>query len=150
MLIEVKNFRNNGGDWSGKIHWIKRLREQTGLGLREAKDVCDFCYDKFRFDPQIRIPEPFYVLDTDRFTAFAYLDKNLPIRHGRCDIARMINGVGKSFKATDNELDQILNKIDAKMCKPRKSAEDILKQTAIKLIREGHLRHAKGVLEILI
>jgi hypothetical protein len=148
MLIEVKNFRNDRGDWSGKIHWIKRFREQTRVGLGEAKAVCDFCYDKFRYDPQVRIAEPFYVLDTERFTAFAHLDNNLAIRHGQCDIARMING--KNFKETDRELDDILNKIDAKILKPSKSAEQILKQTAITLIRGNHIRHAKGVLEILI
>lgn len=140
MMFELKNFRNASGDWAGKITWIKRFREQTGLGLKEAKDVCDFCYDDFT-------RHPFCSLNTDRFPQFRYLDQTVAIRHGRCDIARMVNS---SFKQTDRELDQILNKIDAKILKPSKSAEQILKQTAIALIRGNHIRHARGVLEILI
>lgn len=147
MLVEVKNFRNDNGDWAGKVRWIQRFREQTGLGLKESKNVCDFCYDKFRFDPRVRIEQPFYILDTERFSEFRHLDQVKAIRHGTCDIARMVNG---GFKETDRELDQILNKIDAKILKPSKSAEAILKQTAITLIRGGYIKHAKGVLEILI
>lgn len=140
MHFEVKNFRNDNGDWAGKLHWIKRFREQTGLSLLEAKLVCDFCYDDFT-------RHPYCTLNTDRFKQFWFLNKNPAILHGNCDIARMVN---TSFKETDRELDQILNKIDAKILKPSKSAEAILKQTAITLIRGGHIKHAKGVLEILI
>lgn len=140
MHFEVKNFRTDQGNLAGKIHWIKVFREQAFLTLREAKDVCDFCYDDF-------MRHPVCVLDTNRFPQFKFLENNVRILQGRCDVVRVAN---PSFKETDSEVDQILAKIGAKINKPSKSADDILKQTAITLIRGGHIRHAKGVLEILI
>jgi hydroxyethylthiazole kinase-like sugar kinase family protein len=59
----------------------------------------------------------------------------------------MVNG---GFKENDRELDQILNKIDAKIGRRRKTADEILKTTAITLIRGNHIEQAGKVLAILM
>lgn len=127
---------------SNRVNWIREFRHQTKLGLREANELSKHLAN---FGEQ----NCGFVINTKYYPQFKFLESCSQILHGQCDIIKMVNA-GDGFKATDNELDQILSKIDGKMRKPSKSAEQILRQTAITLIRGGHIRHAKGVLEILI
>jgi hypothetical protein len=143
MMYEISAVTDGGVGIADKIRWIKQFREEVGCGLREAKNLCDYIDARIQRGGKI-------VIDTKFQTQFAYLDNYPRIRQGYSIMARMVN---RGFKSEDNELDQILNKIDAKILrnsKPSKSADVILKQTAITLIRGGHIKHAKGVLEILM
>lgn len=142
MLFSVKAGSIAQCSTGNRVNWIREFRHQTKLGLREANELSKHLAN---FGEQ----NCGFVINTEYYPQFKFLESCRPILHGQCNIIKMVNA-GAGFKETDIELDQILNKIDAKMCKPRKSADEILKQTAIKLIREGHLKHAKGVLEILI
>lgn len=140
MLYEISAVTDGGVGITNKVRWIKQFREEVGCGLKEAKDLCDYIDARIQRGGKI-------VIDTQYQTQFTYLDNYPRIRQGYTTMARMVN---RGFKSEDNEVDQILAKIGAKINKPSKSADDILKQTAITLIRGNHIRHAKGVLEILI
>lgn len=140
MMYEISAVTDGGIGNSNKVRWIKQFREEVGCGLKEAKDLCDYIDARIQRGSKI-------VIDTKFQTQFAYLDNYPRIRQGYSNMARMVN---LGFKSEDNEVDQILNKIGAKIAKPSKSADAILKQTAITLIRGGNIRQASKVLDILM
>jgi len=140
MLFEIRSLPSDP-TVRNKVQWIKECREQTGLGLRESKDIVDFAIANLNaYNPAL--------LDTHRYPQFSYIEKCRRIVSGQCTLVRMVNR--GSFMREDQEVDQILTKIGAKINKPSKSADAMLKQTAISLIRGNYIRQAKGVLDILM
>lgn len=124
MKFKVSAFSANGFINERKINWIKEFREQTGCGLKEAKDVADWVTNQLHG----RRPS-FLVLDTKLEPQFQFLINCALIEVGR---ALMIERIPESGEV------------------PVDPSEAVLKSAAIKLIRMGSIDRARDVLKILI
>lgn len=105
-----------------KIHWIKAFREQTGCGLKEAKDVADW------IDRSVHGSRPStVVIDTNVEIQFRFLNACAMIEVGRCSMISRIKPV---------------------LSRPTAIVE--LERTANKLIKLGDYQKARAVLKILV
>lgn len=108
------------------VNWIKEFREQTGCGLKEAKDVCDW----LRLELGERRAK-FLVIDTDLQPNFRFLDSNVMIQVGLTKLIQQI-------------------KTDVKPKLTRPTAIVALERTAAQLIKLGDYQKARAVLKILV
>lgn len=104
------------------IHWIKSLREATGLDLRGAKELCDVIRQDYTTGKTV-MPAKVMVSSTDR--GYEHLQEIDPRYFKSGDFIKLV-GVHQ---------------------KP--DVEKVLKNTAIRLIRMGSVGYAIGVLELL-
>lgn len=124
MKFKVSTFSANGFINERKINWIKEFREQTGCGLKEAKDVADW------ITCQLHGRRPsFMVIDTDLEPQFQFLINCALIEVGR---ALMIERIPQS-----------------KQKLPRPAATVTLERAANRLIKLGDYKKARAVLKIL-
>lgn len=103
------------------VNWIKDFREQTGVGLREAKNVCDWVRNQLMTCQQTS-----FTLDTDLNQDFKFLEESATILAG---FPTMIKVAGKTSGIDANQ---------------------VLKNTAIRLIRMGAISQARAVLQVLL
>ncbi|UOL48713.1 hypothetical protein [Pseudomonas phage Astolliot] len=104
------------------VNWIKSFREATGLDLRAAKDIADVLRQDYTTG-QIVMPAKVMVSSTDR--GYEHLQKIDPRYFKSGDFVKLVE------------------------IQPKVSAEQVLKNTAIRLIRSGSIGYAIGVLELL-
>ena len=122
MKFKVSTFSSAGFIRDKKISWIKEFRDQTECSLRDAKALADWL--ELRIGSNHR---PTLILDTDVEREFHFLHTCLMIELGRANMIQRI-------------------KVDPK--KP--NSTDVLKNTAIRLIRMGEFGQARDVLKILM
>ncbi|MND76878.1 hypothetical protein D3C76_77670 [compost metagenome] len=108
------------------VNWIKEFRDQTGCGLKEAKDVCDWLRGELA-DRRAK----FLVLDTDVEPNFRFLDSNVMISLGAADLIQRFDVKSKP-----------------KLTRP--TATVVLERAAARLIKLGDYSKARDVLKILI
>ena len=122
MKFEVSIYSSEGFRVDHRsVNWIKDFREQTGVSLREAKNVCDWVRDQLMTCQQTS-----FTLDTDLNQDFKFLDESTTILAG---FPTMIKVAGKT---------------------PGIDANQVLKNTAIRLIRMGAISQARAVLQVLL
>lgn len=122
MKFRVSTFSSNGFVSEKKIHWIKEFREQTGCGLKEAKDVADWI-DRMMVGHR---PSAM-VIDTTKETQFRFLRDCALIEVGRC---------------------KMIQRIKPELTRP--TAVVLLERTANRLIKLGDYEKARAVLKILV
>lgn len=112
------------------VMWIKATREELGCGLREAKDLCDTLRSMVRQKSDMDRSNPRHttsvIVDTDQLTFLKFLESAMAKKSER----------------------HIADSIQSHPVP--KSADDILKQTAIRLIRMNEYSKAIDVLKIVI
>lgn len=123
MKFRVSTFSSNGFIRDKKIYWIKEFREQTGCGLKDAKDVADWIDRMLVGDRPSAIS-----IDTAVETQFRFLRDCALIEVGRCKMIQRI----KPFET------------------PKDYAVVELERTARRLILKGEYQKARAVLKILV
>ena len=106
------------------VNWITAVREELGCGLREAKDLCDTLRAVVREAP---IPHRItsVMVDTQKLPFLNFLEHCVAPKD-----RHIVDGI--------------------KSATVPKSADDLLKTTAIKLIRMDEFSKAIDVLKIVI
>ena len=122
MKFRVSTSSSNGFVSDKKIHWIKEFREQTGCGLKDAKDVADWIERML-----VGHRPSAMVIDTAVETQFRFLRDCALIEVGRCKMIQRIKPV---------------------LSRPTAIVE--LERTANKLIKLGDYQKARDVLKILV
>lgn len=107
------------------VMWIKATRAELGCGLREAKDLCDTLRTMVRNAGRNPHSIDHVVVDTDKLPFLKFLEHCLASKRRH---------IADSIKSSP----------------VAKSADDLLKQTAVKLIRMDEYSKAIDVLKILI
>jgi hypothetical protein len=125
MRFKVSAFCTNGFVGDKKVWWIKEFREQTGCGLKEAKDVADW------LTMHMLGRASFVIIDSELEPQFSHLERNTVVALGGANLISRYDVPTKPVKAAP---------------KPN----DVLKNTAIRLIRLGAISEAREVLKILI
>ena len=125
MKFRISTFGPNGFVSDRKINWIKDFREQTGCGLKEAKDVADWATSELGSRRASSL-----VIDTTMVSNFnfSFLEQCAMIEVGRCTMVERI---------TPPEV-------------PRSKVTLELERTANKLIKLGDYQKARAVLKILV
>lgn len=110
------------------VRWIKAVREETGCGLREAKDLRDYLTQELtRMGVQYSVIT--FMVDPAKLTFLGFLG--------------YVRSSGHMVKpAASTAAIGVVN--------PRNHADELLKQTAIKLIKLGEYSKSIDVLKILI
>lgn len=124
MKLKIQTFtKNRDFVLDRPVNWIKAAREELGCGLKEAKDLCDTLRAVLREEENPHSITS-VVVDTKKLQFLSFLET--------CVMAK------------DRHI--------AKDIKPavRKTADDLLKDTAIKLIRMDEFGKAIDVLKIVI
>jgi preprotein translocase subunit SecE len=119
MKFRIATSSDNGTALEKPINWIKQFREETGIGLRDAKWVCDVVRS---IAPMVNPPK-FVVIDTDRHPELEFLN----------ELTRETKLVRWYSSKT-----------------PAATANTVLTNTAIRLIRMGAISEARDVLKILM
>lgn len=126
MKFKVSTHSSNGFVGDKKVYWIKEFREQTGCGLKEAKDVSDWLTRNLD-SSRSYLRGQHLVLDTNVEPEFRFLSHCPPIEFGRCDM---------------------IKRITPTLSRP--TAIVALERTANKLIKLGDYEKARAVLKILV
>ena len=128
MKFKVYTFSATSLVTERPVNWIKEFRDQTGCGLKEAKDVCDWLRHELG-DRRAK----FLVIDTDVYPQFSFLDSNVMIQLGTPELIQKIILPAKS---------------KPKLTRPTAIVE--LERTATRLIKLGEYKKARDVLKILV
>lgn len=127
MLFEINdgpfNVSGVGFGQSQKVAWIKQCREETYLGLKDSKDLCDFLAAAGRSRVTI---------DTKVDTRFDFLESQ----------AYRINTIN------DGLVRLLVNEKEKPSLTKTEKESLILKRTAIALIRNESIASAIGVLKV--
>lgn len=159
MKIEIRVPTQAGHPLNrSKIEWIKQVREELGLQLREAKSLADILWR-----PDMHIGNPEFgraVIGREHafWDQFYWLFKNTKFMRGACEWVRPLNDDGSPVHRSIAEILDSMERDgkpmpgNIKIVKPKpiKTPEDVLKETSIKLIRMGAVRNARDVLKILL
>lgn len=122
MRFEISTHCETGEVERTPVGWIKQFREETGAGLKQAKDVCDILRNHFGgslFGKTV-------VLDTAQFPEVDFLnDINFDTR--------------------------MFTRLDRMVVVPAESPQSkVLKNAAVRLVRLGAFSEARDVLKILM
>lgn len=126
MKFKVFTHSTTGFVGDRKIHWIKEFREETGCGLKEAKDVSDWL-TRTLDSSRTYLRGQYLVLDTNVNPEFRFLIDCALIEVSRTTLIKRIKPV-----------------------LPRPTAVVELERTANKLIKLGDYEKARAVLKILV
>lgn len=148
MLFEVDPCTNSTLDVEQRaVNWIKEFRYQTGLGLRESKDVCDFVRLCKR-SGEYGSANGRVIIDTSVYTKMKFLDDWVKT-HRNVSMIRMVN-FDIAARTTSREQHARLTGNTNQKPKAPVKPNDVLKNTAIRLIRMGAISEARDVLKILM
>lgn len=153
MIFEVDPHPNSACDVELQfVNWIKEFRHQTGLGLKESKTVGDFLRASLAEGANRSINGKI-IIDTNLYTALHYLDDCAVAKSGRTGIIRLVNFDIRNRTTSREEHARLTSgEIAPKAVATKRpaTANDILKTTAIRLVREGFISEARQVLKILM
>lgn len=122
MKFEISLMLDGWSIEARPVNWIKAFREASGLGLQEAKKISDVLRRDYTVS---QTSFPYKVIVSSTTSGYEYLDGIDPRNFRDSDLLKLIE------------------------IRSKNSDEQILKNTAIRLIRSGSIGYAIGVLELL-